>query len=102
VAVAIIRAYPEEVYYLKSAMTGVDIDFYIASQKEVVQVAYSIAGDAREREVGNLKKIAENAKESYRYVIVTYEEEELIQINNIKIEVIPLMKYLLQLPCFTC
>lgn len=55
VAVALARAYPDDVYYLKSAKTGIDIDFYVPSVGLAVQAAYSIAGDAREREVGNLK-----------------------------------------------
>ena len=79
VAVALTRAYPDDVYYLKSAKTGIDIDFYVPSIGLAVQAAYSIAGDAREREVGNLKKLAQNSQEAARLVIVTYEEEETIQ-----------------------
>ena len=66
VAVALTRAYPDDVYYLKSAKTGIDIDFYVPSIGLAVQAAYSIAGDAREREVGNLKKLAQNSQEAAR------------------------------------
>lgn len=55
VAVALARAYPDDVYYLKSAKTNIDIDFYVPSVCLAVQAAYSIEGEARAREVGNLK-----------------------------------------------
>ena len=81
--------------YLKSSKTGIDIDFYVPSDKLVIQAAYSIQENAFEREVGNLKKYASVSEEKSRYIIVTYEEEEIIEKDGIKIEVIPLMKFLL-------
>lgn len=83
-------AYPDEVYYLKYAKTGIDIDFYLPSVGLAVQAAYSISGDAREREVGNLKKLAQTSQEAARLVIVTYEEEETIIEDGVTIETVPL------------
>ena len=71
------------------------INFYVPSDKLVIQAAYSIQENAFEREVGNLKKYASVSEEKSRYIIVTYEEEEIIEKDGIKIEVIPLMKFLL-------
>lgn len=96
VAVALARVYPDEVYYLKSAKTGIDIDFYVPSAGLAVQAAYSIAGEAREREIGNLKKLAKSAAQGVRLVIVTYEEEETICEDGVTIEAIPLYKFLLE------
>ena len=62
-----------------------------------VQAAYSIAGDAREREVGSLKKLAQNSQGTARLVIVTYEEEETIIEDGVTIEAVPLYKFLLEL-----
>lgn len=90
-------AYPDEVYYLKYAKTGIDIDFYLPSVGLAVQAAYSISGDAREREVGNLKKLAQTSQEAARLVIVTYEEEETIIEDGVTIETVPLYKFLLEL-----
>ena len=59
VAVYLTQNHPQDVFYLKSPKTGIDIDFYVPSARQVVQVAYSIQGDAYEREVGNLKKFAD-------------------------------------------
>ena len=80
-----------------TAKTGIDIDFYVPSIGLAVQAAYSISGDAREREVGNLKKLAQNSQEATRFVIVTYEEEETIIEDGVTIEAVPLYKFLLEL-----
>lgn len=95
VAVALSEKYQDEVYYLKSSKTGIDIDFYVPSEKLVVQVAYSIQNESFERKTGNLKKYASVSEEKQRYIVVTYEEEEIIEEDGIIIEVIPLMKFLL-------
>ena len=96
VAVYLTQNHPQDVFYLKSPKTGIDIDFYVPSARQVVQVAYSIQGDAYEREAGNLKKFAATTTETHRYVIVTYEEEKIINDSDVKIEVVPLMKFLLK------
>ena len=95
VAVSLREKYQDEVYYLKSSKTGIDIDFYVPSDGLVIQVAYSIQNDAFGREVGNLKRYAAASEEKQRYIIVTYEEEEIIEEDEIRIEVMPLMKFLL-------
>lgn len=95
VAVCLTQKYPADVYYLKSPKTGIDIDFYAPSAKQVIQVAYSIQGDAYERETGNLKKFAATVTEPHSYIIVTYEEETTIETPDAKIQVVPLMKFLL-------
>ena len=95
VAVYLTQKYPEDVYYLKSPKTGIDIDFYVPAARQAIQVAYSIQGDAYEREVGNLKKFAATVTEPHRYIIVTYEEETTIELSDVKIEVVSLMKFLL-------
>ena len=96
VAVALANTYPGDVYYLKSARTGIDIDFYVPSVGLAVQAAYSVVGEAREREVNNLKKLAQSSKEDTRLIIVTYEEEETIKEDGVTIEVEPLYKFLLE------
>jgi uncharacterized protein len=96
VAIALTNTYPGDVYYLKSARTGIDIDFYVPSVGLAVQAAYSVVGAAREREVNNLKKLAQSSKEDTRLIIVTYEEEETIKEDGVTIEVVPLYKFLLE------
>lgn len=95
VANHLVSQYPEEVYYLKSSKTGIDIDFYVPSQNLVIQVAYSIQTEARKREIENLFKLAKLSKDENKYIIVTFEEEETIREDGFEIQVIPLFKYLL-------
>lgn len=95
VAVTLYDKYGEELHYLKSSKTGIDVDFYIPDANMAVQVAYSLEGDARVREVGNLVKLARAYEEPHRLVIVTKTEEDLIEENGITIEVIPAWKFLL-------
>ncbi len=95
VAVALYEKYGEDLYYLKSSKTKIDLDFYLPKQKTAVQVAFSIAGPAYKREVGSLVKLAQKDDSVKRLIIVTSEEEETIDEDGIKIEVIPLYKFLL-------
>ena len=71
------------------------LDFYLPDQGTAIQVAYSIQGEAEIRETGNLIKAARELKDSKRFVIITYGEEKLIEEDGVRIEVIPLYKFLL-------
>ena len=95
-AIYLRQKYGEEVCYLKSPKTKVDVDFYIPSAEMAVQAAYSLSGTAREREIGDLVNLAARSDDVRRFVIVTYEEEETITTENCTIEVIPAFRFLLQ------
>ena len=94
VAVYLKRKYEDEVYYFKSSQTGIDIDFYLPEQKTAIQVAYKL-GDAEERETRSLFHLAEKSKDIEKLIIVTNEEERIIEKNGIEIKVIPIHKFLL-------
>ena len=72
------------------------MDFFLPEVGTAIQVAYSIAGDARKREVENLKKLVRLEPQVQRLMIVTYEEEEHIREDGVEIEVVPLYRFLLQ------
>lgn len=95
VAIYLWRKYAEDLYYYKSSQTGVDIDFYIPEDRTAIQVAYSLA-EAEEREVKNLLSFAERTGSDHRLVIVTFEEERVIEKDGYTIEVMPIYKFLLQ------
>lgn len=98
VATALLRRYQRDgVFYLKSAKTGIDIDFYVPEMGLAVQAAWSIASNARKREVDNLKQFAQSAEGVKRLIIVTHEETELIEEDDVTIEVIPLYRFLLEM-----
>lgn len=102
VACALYERYGDDLCYLKSTKTGVDVDFYVPSCNLAVQVAYSIAGEARAREVGNLVKLARtqtdgvHAGGELRLVILTKEEQETIETEGVRIEVVPVWRWLLE------
>ena len=86
--------YQDELFYLKSNETKVDIDFYIPEENTAVQAAYSIEGEARKRETENLVRYAKTNR-SCRLIIVTYNEETTIESDGFIIEVIPAYKFIL-------
>ncbi|MGN1271669.1 MAG: ATP-binding protein [Lactobacillus sp.] len=95
VAITLHNKYFDKVFYLKSPKTKIDIDFYVPETETAIQVTWSINGMAREREINNLFKLADSFKEVKRLVIVTKAEEETIERDGKKIEVVPLYKFLL-------
>lgn len=92
VAIHLHNLYGDKLYYIKSAKTGIDVDFYIPEENLAVQVAYSLDGDAREREISNLLKLAKE-NTGLRLVIVTHSEEDVIEADGGVIEVIPSAKF---------
>ena len=96
VAVALYDCYGEGLKYLKSVKTGIDIDFYVPDEGLAVQVAYSIAKVARQREIEGLVRLSREREAAKRYVIVTKEEEERIEVEDAVIEVLPAWKFLLE------
>ncbi|WP_152724228.1 ATP-binding protein [Lactobacillus helveticus] len=95
VAIALYEKYQNHLYYLKSNKTKIDIDFYLPDKKTAIQVAFNIDDHAYEREVGNLVRLAKRDENVERFIIVTSEEEKELEVDGVKIEVIPLYKFLL-------
>ena len=86
--------YNYEMYYLKG--NKVDIDFYLPSNKTLIQVVYSLSDSLTfDREVSNLINYANDMQEELKLVIVTYDEKRTIEINDKKIYVVPLKEFLL-------
>ena len=96
VAVAMRDVFGEKLHYLKSSKNGIDVDFYVPEQCLAVQVTYSLSKSAKPREVSNLVKLARIDKSIQRLLIVTKEEEGEITEGDIRIEVKPAWKFLLQ------
>ncbi len=94
-AVALFDRFGERLRYIKSSKTGIDVDFYIPEAGLAIQVAYSIAGEAREREIGNLVRLSQMDGSAKRLVVVTKEEGETVERDGMRIEVVPAWKFLL-------
>ncbi len=95
VALALVRRYgsKDAVYYYNH---NIEVDFYIPETETAIQVSYTIsaADETFERETRALVKIGERLSVKRR-IIVTYEEESIIEKDGLSIEVIPIWKYLL-------
>ena len=83
----------ERVYFYNS---NVEVDFYVPEDELAIQVSYSISRDidTREREVGALQKLPK-ALACRRRIILTYDEQQIIEDEYGKIEVIPCWKWML-------
>ena len=93
-AIYLYRLYGEEVYFYNK---NVEVDFYLPSEETAIQVCYSL-GDVEtfQRETGALIKLA-NHVPLRRMVIITRDEERTIELpDGMKIEVIPVWKWLLK------
>lgn len=83
----------ERVYFYNS---NVEVDFYVPEEELAIQVSYSISRDIDtwEREVGALQKLPK-ALACKRRIILTYDEQQIIEDEYGKIEVIPCWKWML-------
>ena len=95
VAVYLRRQYGDRVYYFKSTKTGIDIDFYLPDESVAIQVCYALTDDSTEREEKNLIQFARKTADVRKLMIVTNEEERLIEKENFRIHVVPAYKFLL-------
>lgn len=96
VAVWLRKHYGEEVSYLKSSATGLDIDFYIPSEHTAIQVCLQVNDQSAGREVGNLLKAAAIMPDLCRLIIVTSEGSPSRHPDHAEIELIPIDVFLLK------
>ena len=75
---------------------GVEVDFYIPQSETAIQVCYTMndAEGTFERETKALVKV-QSRLSCRRNIIVTYDDEDVIEKEDVKIEVIPVWKFLL-------
>lgn len=96
VALALIRRFgaKDAVYYYNH---GVEVDFYIPEAETAIQVCYSMENgmETSEREIAALLKIGDRLS-CRRRLIITFNQEGIIERNGISIEMIPVWKFLLQ------
>lgn len=96
IAIKLFQNNPNDIYYLKSEKTNIDIDFFIPETETAIQVAYSISKISNNREIESLVKLASEMDEVKNFIIITKEEEQILEVSGITIKVIPALKWLLQ------
>lgn len=95
VAIELARRYGSgNVFYFEN---NVEIDFYIPAANLAVQVSYSVLDnmDTRERELGAFVKVRNFISEAKCLIISNSEEAEL-ECDGIKVNVVPIWKWLLE------
>ncbi len=75
---------------------GVEVDFYVPQTETAIQVCYTMndAEGTFERETKALIKV-QSRLSCRRNIVVTYSEEDVIEKDGVKIEIIPVWKFLL-------
>ncbi len=96
VAIWLKRCYGDEVCYIKSAVTGIDIDFYIPSEHAAVQVCLHLNDQSADREINNLLKGSESMPELHRLIVVTSDGNPSRHPAHTRIELIPVDVFLLK------
>lgn len=95
VAIMLKQKYEEGLYFYHQ---NIEVDFFVPTAKLAVQVTYSLKEEStRKREIDALIKITAT-QEVERLLIITYNEEETIQMNGKEIKVVPIWKWLLDEP----
>ncbi len=91
-AIHLYKKYGEELYYYNK---GVEVDFYIPSEELAIQVCFDMKDDTTLlREKGALLKLASHL-EIKRALIITRDSESEIEEEGLRIEVMPVWKWLL-------
>ena len=92
VAINLIRKYKNEVYFYHN---GVEVDFYLPEQKKLIQASYSLQDESTfQRETEALIKVSKRL-EVNDLMIITKDEETVLEKDGKTIQVVPLWKWLL-------
>ena len=94
VAIKLYNKYGDDLYYYNK---NVEVDFCVPNDGLLIQASYRMIDEAtRNREIGALQKLSKFIKPQ-RCIIVTYDQEEIVQSNDLdlQIEVIPAYKFML-------
>ena len=79
-------------YYNKN----IEVDFYIPEEAMAIQVSYSLEDpETRKREINTLS-LLHKAFPLKKALVITYDEEGIMETNGLTIEIVPVWKWLLQ------
>lgn len=92
VAIRLRQLHGDQVYFYHD---GVEVDFYLTESQSAIQVCYSLADiETRQREVTALLKMAGKI-DVKQMMIITKEEEDVIEAEGFTIRVLPVWRWLL-------
>lgn len=93
-AINLYKRYGIGVYYFNR---NIEVDFYVPDEKLAIQASFRMSEEATlEREIKALVAL-HGLYETQRNLIITYEDEGIMERDGIKIEIIPVWKWLLDM-----
>ena len=93
-AIKLYKRYGKGVYYFNR---NIEVDFYVPDEKLAIQASFRMSEEATlEREIKALVAL-HGLYETQRNLIITYEDEGIMERDGIKIEIIPVWKWLLDM-----
>lgn len=93
-AINLYKRYGKGVYYFNR---NIEVDFYVPDEKLAIQASFRMSEEATlEREIKALVAL-HGMYETQRNLIITYEDEGIMERDGIKIEIIPVWKWLLDM-----
>ncbi len=95
VAVWLKRHYGDELCYIKSAATGLDIDFYIPSEHAAIQVCLQLNDQSSDREIDNLINASACMPDLTRLILITADEVSSNHPDCSRIEMMPIDIFML-------
>lgn len=93
-AINLYKRYGKGVYYFNR---NIEVDFYVPDEKLAIQASFRMSEEATlEREIKALVAL-HGLYETQRNLIITYEDKGIMERDGIKIEIIPVWKWLLDM-----
>lgn len=93
-AINLYKRYGKGVYYFNR---NIEVDFYVPDEELAIQASFRMSEEATlEREIKALVAL-HGLYETERNLIITYEDEGIMERDGIKIEIIPVWKWLLDM-----
>lgn len=93
-AINLYKRYGKGVYYFNR---NIEVDFYVPDEKLAIQASFRMSEEATlEREIKALVAL-HGLYETQRNLIIAYEDEGIMERDGIKIEIIPVWKWLLDM-----
>lgn len=93
-AITLYKKYGKQLYYYYSK--NIEVDFYVPEEGTAIQASYDMTNEATlQREVNALVALHSTSPISHA-IIVTYDDECVLEQDGLKIEVVPAWKWVLK------
>lgn len=95
VAIHLKRKYDNDLTYYKSGQINIDVDYFIETKGTAIIIVDYFQGMERKKGLTSFEAIQANHPEITNFIVLTREQEDVEQFTNYKVQIIPVLKYLL-------